>query len=70
MASLHAITVGLIYSLNTGIISTEFHVVYDSYFEMVNSNNENPPEIWTELITLNYFRLKYNDEDYILELDR
>ena len=70
MALLNAITVRLIYSLNTGIIRTEFHVVYDSYFDMVNSNNEKPPEIWTELITLNYFRLKYNDEDYILELDR
>ena len=44
--------------------------MYDSNFETVNSNSDDPPDIWTELITFSSFRSDYDDEDYVPELDR
>jgi hypothetical protein len=40
----HSSTVGLIRNLRTGLITPQFHCVYDSEFETVLSNNETPPD--------------------------
>ena len=70
VSPLHASTVGLIKNLKTGRLSPQFHVVYDSNFETVNSNSEDPPDIWTELITFSSFGSDYDDEYYVPKLDR
>ena len=68
VSTLHVSTVLLIRGLNTVKIIPQFHVVYDSNFKTVNSNNEDPPEIWTELITFNSFILDYDKKYYIPKL--
>ena len=40
----HASTVGLIRNLNTGSITTQFHVVYDDYFTTISSTKSNIAE--------------------------
>ena len=70
MSPLNSSTVLFILNFNTDRVINQLHVIYGSNFETVNSNNEKPPEICTELIKLFYFRSDYDNEDYITELDR
>lgn len=70
MYQLHAITIGLTNNLKTGRLIPQFHVVYDSNFKTVNSNSEDHPDIWKELITFSLFISDYDDEDYVLDIDR
>ena len=67
---MYAITVGLIRNLKTGIIIPQFYVFYDSEFETVNSNNKTLLKSGYNFTTFNYFRLEYDYEDYIHELDQ
>ena len=60
----HASSVGLIRNLNTGSISTQFHVVYDDFFTTVSSNEQNMAlvETWPHL-------LKFSCEDLLFDDD-
>ena len=68
MSLFNSSTVVFICNLKTGRIIPKYHVVYDSNLETMYSNNENPSEIWTELIIFRYFISDYDTEDYIPEL--
>ena len=51
---LHSTLVGLILNPHSGIISPQFHVVYDDLFTMVTSNGETEEvaKLWEKLLTL------------------
>ena len=65
----HASSVGLIKNIETGGVSSQFHVVYDDHFStrQVNSIPEAPdlPREWIELFK--YEREKYYDDDDVRE---
>ena len=46
----HARTVGLVLNIQTGLVSPQFHVKYDDFFETVRSSAGNPqvPSLWQE----------------------
>ena len=68
---LHASTVSLVRNLKTGIISPQFHVVYDDYFETVHTSPDKEPKMWPELIVFQSFRsdIEEDNEHYNYELE-
>jgi hypothetical protein len=53
---LHASTVELVRNLQTGSITPQFHMVFDDYFEMVHSAEDQEPEQWNDLLTFSRFK--------------
>ena len=67
---LHASTVDLVSNLSTWIISPQFHLIYDDYFETVYSHSDKPPEVWDNLIQFNIFRYDLDDPEHTTDLDK
>lgn len=51
-SSLHTSSVGLIRSLKTGNISSQFHVIYDDCYETVVSDYTAEPTVWQNITIL------------------
>ena len=66
--TLHASTVVLIRNLRTHNISPQFHVVYENAFETVHSDDDLPPNSWTDLLVFNRFKSDYNESYFVPEL--
>lgn len=49
LSSSHASDVPLILNLQTGSISSQYHVVFDDSFSTILSMEDDPPEFWGEL---------------------
>ena len=65
---MHASSVGLIRNLRTNNISPQFHIIYDSHFETVHSNDATPPAVWDELIVFNRDMANFEEDQYVPEL--
>ena len=65
---LHSSTVVLVRKLHTGNTSPKFHLAFYEYFETVHAGEDQEPTVWSELITLKYFKSAYYDEDYVSNL--
>lgn len=46
----HSQKVGLLLSLTTGLVSPQFHAVYDDTFSTVESSATNPPSNWQKIV--------------------
>ena len=64
-SSLHASTVGLIRNLRTNNISPQFHVVYDTHFETVHSDQKEEPKVWEELLFNSRYADNFDDKQYL-----
>ena len=64
----HASTVGVIRNLRTNNISPQYHVIYDSYFETVHSTQEEPPQIWDQLVVFNRSLANFDEKQNLPEL--
>ncbi len=60
---LHASSVGVIRNLRTQNISPQYHVVYDNFFETVQSTDQEQPEGWEQLVTYSSERANLEDPD-------
>ena len=65
---LRAIAVGLVRNRKTGNISLKFHFVFDEYFETVHVGEDKKLPVWSELITLQYFKSAYDDKYHVPKL--
>ena len=52
------------------MISPHFHLVYDYYFETVNSHSDKPLEFWDDFIQFNSFISNFDDPYYAPVLDK
>ena len=68
VSAMHASSVGLIRNLKTNNISPQFHIIYDSHFETVHSNDATPPAVWDELIVFNRDMANFEEDQYVPEL--
>jgi hypothetical protein len=59
---LHASSVALTRNLTTGNISPQFHVVYDDFFETMHTNDDNPPDVWSDLVIVQTYRAHLDDD--------
>jgi len=65
---MHASTIGLVMNLQTSNISPQYHVMFDDFYETVNSNGDEPPPKWMDLFMLNQYKVEYNNTDYLPKL--
>lgn len=63
-SSRHTSDIGLIRNLRTGLISTQFHVIYDDFYTTVPSTGteDSIPETW-ELLYKHYYKNAVNDDN-------
>jgi hypothetical protein len=61
MSPLHAESVGLIRNLRTGYISPQYHLVYDDWFQTVESPATHVPPEWQHLCTFNRHEIIFDD---------
>jgi hypothetical protein len=67
-SKMHSSTVGLVRNLQTGSITPQFHLVFDDFFETVNSTEEEEPKEWEDLVVFNQYKNDLDDDDGSLEL--
>ena len=51
----HASTIGLVRNLQTGLITPQYHLIYDDFFKMVHSGASEEPTEWSDLVVFNRF---------------
>ena len=49
----HASNVSLVLNLNTGLVSLQFHVKHDEFFETITKHVPSPQALWIRLASLN-----------------
>jgi hypothetical protein len=64
----HASTVHLVRNLQTGLITPQYHLVFDDFFETVFSEGEQEPDVWPELVVFQSFTNDFDDDEYRPEL--
>ena len=57
-SKMHSTQVGLVLNLLTGLISPQFHVVFDEMFSTVMSSTAADPEVWIMLVTSSNSRIQ------------
>ena len=65
---MHYNTVGLVMNLKTGIISPQYHIVYDDNFQTVHCSEDIQPLMWEDFVTFNTFCSDFDPDDYVPEL--
>ena len=43
--------------------------MFDEYYETLHTEEDKEPPVWSELITFQYFKSAYDDEEYVTNLD-
>ena len=67
---MHSTQVGLVLNLLTGLISPQFHIIFDDIFSTVMSSTSAYPEVWIRLVTARHSRIQVMlDQEYDPELD-
>ena len=54
----HSTQFGLVLNLLTGLVSPQYHVVFDDMFSTVMSSTSEDPEVWIRLVTSSNSRIQ------------
>ena len=65
ISPLHAESIGLVRNLTTGYISPQYHLVYDDWFQTVQSSSDVPPPEWNDLCTFQRHEIFFDDTDQL-----
>jgi hypothetical protein len=64
----HASSVHLVWNLQTGSITPQYHLVFNDFFKTVFLDGKQEPDVWSDLVVFQSFANDFDDEGYHPEL--
>jgi hypothetical protein len=68
VSSQHASSVHLVRNLQTSLITPQYHLVFDDFFETIFLDGEQEPSVWPDLVVFQSFANDFDVEGYRPEL--